>query len=159
MPTQYSALWGVAARALRKESRSLPRKMDRKVVANMTFPNSRPERPVAPPGPLAENRQDVIPSTERGQDAAQTEMEHGLTLDSARPLTDEERKAADRDTPAGERVYAPASERVPKDPVPGHREVVIHPDTHTREREAVHNSSTEPSFARVARPSNSPGFE
>src|SRR5207247_1325515 len=133
--------------------------MDRKVVANMTFPNSSPERPVAPTGPLAENRQDVIPSTERGQDAAQTEMEHGLTLDSARPLTDEERKAADRDTPTGERVYAPASERVPKDPVPGHREVVNHPDAHTPEREAVYNSSTEPSFARVARPSNSPGFE
>jgi hypothetical protein len=133
----------------------------RKVVANMTFPNSTPERPAAPPGPQAENHQDVIPPSERGQDAAQTEIEHGLTLDSARPLTDEERKAADRDTRVGERVYAPASERVPKDPVPGHRDVINHPDTHTPEREAVTNSSTEPSFTRVARPSTytSQGFE
>jgi len=127
----------------------------------MTFPNSSPERPVAPPGPLPENRQDVIPASERGQDAAQVEIEHGLTLDSARPLTEQERKAADRDTQVGERVYAPASERVPKEPVAGHREVVTHPDTHTPEREAVNNSSTEPSFTRVARPSayTSPGFE
>ncbi len=110
---------------------------------------------------MPENRQDVIPPSERGQDAAQTEIEHGLTLDSARPLTDEERKAADRDTRVGERVYAPASERVPKEPVPGHREVVNHPDTHTPEREAVNNSSTEPSFTRVARPSTftSPDFD
>jgi hypothetical protein len=110
---------------------------------------------------MPENRQDVMPPSERGQDAAQTEIEHGLTLDSARPLTEDERKAADRETRVGERVYAPASERVPKDPVPGHREVINHPDTHTPEREAVTSSATEPSFTRVARPSTytSPGFE
>jgi len=109
---------------------------------------------------LAENHQDVIPPNARGQDAAQTEMEHGLTLDTARPLTEEERKAADRDSRVGERVYAPASERVPKDPVPGHRGVINHPDSHTPEREAVNISSTEPSFTRVARPSSytSQGF-
>ena len=73
---------------------------------------------------MPENRQDVIPPSERGQDAAQTEIEHGLTLDSARPLTEEERKAADRDTRVGERVYAPASERVPKPPVPGDEKFV-----------------------------------
>jgi hypothetical protein len=108
---------------------------------------------------MPENRQDVIPPSERGQDAAQTEMEYGLTLDSSRPLTEEERKAADRETPVGERVYAPASERVPKPPVPGHREVVEHTDTHTPEREAAGNASAEPSFTRVARPSASPDFE
>jgi hypothetical protein len=108
---------------------------------------------------MPENRQDVIPPSERSQDAAQTEMEHGLTLDSSRPLTEDERKAADREARVGERVYAPASERVPKQPVPGHREVVEHTDTHTPEREAVGSSSAEPSFTRVARPSTSAGFE
>jgi hypothetical protein len=45
---------------------------------------------------------------------------------------------------------------VPKEPVPGHREVIEHTDTHTAERERVDNASTEPSFTRVARPSTAP---
>jgi hypothetical protein len=84
-------------------------------------------------------------------------MARSLAVDASRPLTDEEKKAADRDAPPGQRVYAPASERVPVDPVPGHREVVEHTDTHTTEREAAGMTSTttnvEPSFTRVARPS------
>jgi hypothetical protein len=106
-----------------------------------------------------ENIQDVIPPTERNKDPARSELTHGLTLESSRPLTDEERKAADRDAPVGQRVYAPASERVPVDPVPGHRDFVEHPDTHTPEREAAGSQSTEssePTFARVARPSTTP---
>jgi hypothetical protein len=118
-----------------------------------------------PTGSNTENHQDVIPPTERNQDPVMTELTHGLTAEGSRPLTEQERKAADRDAPVGERVYAPASERVPVNPVPGHREVVEHPDTHTPEREAASqstesssssSSSSEPSFTRVARPSTSP---
>jgi hypothetical protein len=126
----------------------------------MTFPDpnlGRPVgRPLSDPEPAPENTQDVVPPTERNKDPYRAESIEGATLDGSRPLTEDERKAADRDTPAGERVYAPASERVPKAPVPGHRDMVEHPDTHTPEREAAAHTTPmggEPAFARVARPS------
>jgi hypothetical protein len=87
---------------------------------------------------------------------------HDLVNEPARPLTEEERKAADRDIPVGERVYAPASERIPREPVPGHRDFVDHPDGGTPERQAAGVSSpamqanAEPSFTRVPRPSTYP---
>jgi hypothetical protein len=83
---------------------------------------------------------------------------HDLVNEVSRPLTEEERKAADRDTPVQPPVYAPASERVPREPVPGHRDFVEHTDTATPERQAAAHASTvtqEPSFTRVQRPSNS----
>src|SRR5437870_1876681 len=122
----------------------------------MTFPERRLEWPLDPPETHAENVQDVIPPTERNQDPVQTEMTQGMTLDGSRPLTEAERRAADHDTPVGERVYAPASERVPREPVPGHRDFVEHPDTHTPERQAVAGGEEEPSFTRVPRPSTLP---
>ncbi len=103
-----------------------------------------------------DNTQDVIPPTERGQDPAVGDALHELTGEGARPLSADERKAADRDTPPGERVYAPASERVPVEPVPGHRNFTDHTDTHTPEREAA-GERPEPSFTRVSRPSQDPG--
>jgi hypothetical protein len=102
-----------------------------------------------------DNTQDIIPTTERGQDAQRTELTDGLTLGNARPLTEAERKAADRDVPNGERVYAPASERVPVAPVPGHRELTDHTDSHTPEREAASHTATlssAPAYARETRP-------
>lgn len=117
----------------------------------MTFPDRRLERPLEPPEAGAENRQDVIPPTERNQDLDHTT--HDLVNETARPLTEEERKAADRDTPVGERVYAPASERVPRT-VSDYGSVVEHTDTHTPERQAMGES--EPAFTRVARPSTAP---
>ncbi|TME99843.1 MAG: hypothetical protein E6I52_14730 [Chloroflexi bacterium] len=86
----------------------------------MTFPERRLEWPLEPPETHAENVQDVIPPTERNQDPVQTEMTQGMTLDGSRPLTEAERRAADHDTPVGERVYAPASERVPREPTRTH---------------------------------------
>ncbi|HLZ25997.1 MAG TPA: hypothetical protein VKV73_01595 [Chloroflexota bacterium] len=41
------------------------------------------------------------------------------------------------DAAGGEAVYAPASERVPVDPVPGHREFTDRTDTQTAERQAA----------------------
>jgi hypothetical protein len=97
------------------------------------FSDPSPERS----GAKAPNLQDVIPQTERSEDAAVTEETNDLTLGSSRPLTEAERKAADRDVPVQQRVYAPASERVAVDPIPGHRDFVSHPDTQTAERQAA----------------------
>jgi hypothetical protein len=122
----------------------------------MTFPERRLDWPAESPVRGSENTQDVIPPTERNQDPERTGITHGLETEVSRPLTDDERKAADRSTPVAERVYAPASERVPREPVPGHRDVVEHPDTKTPERvsagRAEPESSAEPTFTRVARP-------
>ena len=131
----------------------------------MAFPDPNLERPLGRSGTTAENVQDVIPPTERNKDPVQADSMQGLTMDGSRPLTEDERKAADRDVPVGERVYAPASERVPKEPVPGHREVIEHTDTHTPEREAIGQSGPngsepgEPAFTRVSRPTIGSGYE
>jgi hypothetical protein len=95
-----------------------------------------------------------------------TDQDPQLVGEGARPLTEEERKAADRDSGIVERVYAPASERVPKI-VEGHRDVIEHPDTGTPERQAMGEenistspswtANTEPPFTRVPRPSDNAG--
>lgn len=128
----------------------------------MTFPERRLERPLDPPEARSENTQDVLPTTGRGQDPERSLQ--GLVNDSARPLSDDERKMADRDGGnVGERVYAPASERVPKT-VSSYGDVVNNTDTATPERQAASPTSAatdawpsaaEPSFTRVPRPSNS----
>lgn len=142
----------------------------------MTFPDRRLERPLDPPEAPNVNTQDVIPANERNQDPERDLMHH-LTVETARPLTDDEKKIADRDTPVAERVYAPASERVPKT-VPGHLDVVQHIDNDTPERQAISHDTTpgsspatststnsmtepmsEPTFTRVARPSQDPGYQ
>jgi hypothetical protein len=101
------------------------------------------------------SERDRLPPTERGQDPERTEAMHGLAVEDARPLTSDERRAAENDTPLPERVYAPASERVPKEPVPGHRDFVEHTDESTPERQAV-STESEPPFTRVERPSSQP---
>jgi hypothetical protein len=114
---------------------------------------------------------DRLPPNERGQDQERTETMRESSIGGSRPLTSEEREAAERDVPLRDRVYAPASERVPKEPVPGHREMVEQTDPATPERQAAtseHGGTTssiapsassvpiEPPFARVPRPSTAP---
>jgi hypothetical protein len=99
------------------------------------------------------SKRDLLLPGERGQDQLRTEFTHGLAVDGSRPLTKDEREAAEHDPGIAERVYAPASERVPKDPLPGHREFVDRADASTPERVAAANPP-EPSFTRVERPSN-----
>jgi hypothetical protein len=130
----------------------------------MTYPDRRLEGPIEPPVTGNENTQDIVPPSERGIDLERTT--HELVAEGSRPLTDEERKSADRDEPVAERVYAPASERVPKT-VEGYRDVTEHPDNSTPERQAATNTSTsewaapstgastsEPTFTRVSRPTD-----
>jgi hypothetical protein len=98
------------------------------------------------------------PSLERISDERNERDRSGLAVDGSRPLTSHEREVAESDTPLPERVYAPASERVPVDPVPGHRDFVEHPDASTPERRAAitQTEPAEPSFTRVERPSTTP---
>jgi hypothetical protein len=42
----------------------------------------------------------------------------------ARPLTDDEKDAAEDDPGRAPRTFAPASERVPKPPAPGHEQLI-----------------------------------
>jgi hypothetical protein len=119
----------------------------------MTLPDASLDRP----GGEDQGVRDRLPPNERNQDQLRGETTHGLTIGGSRPLTAEEKAAAEHDTPLAERVYAPASERVPVDPVPGHREVLEHVDQATPERQANQHDGTpvssEPSFTRVERPS------
>lgn len=87
--------------------------------------------------PTQETTPGVRPPGERDQDEARSDMERGLASDPARPLSDEEREAARADAGVPPRVYAPASERVPKAPLPGHEDLAGHVDPTTPERQAV----------------------
>ena len=54
-----------------------------------------------------------------GEDPAREDEVHDLVNEPSRPLTEAEKEAAERDPGRTERVYAPASARVPKEPAPG----------------------------------------
>src|SRR5262249_14137606 len=109
-----------AARGLLKPIGSASSSGRKKGRATMTFPDRRLERPLEPPDARSENTQAVIPPHQRNQDPERST--HDLVTESSRPLTEEERKAADRDASVAHTVYAPASERVAREPVPGHRD-------------------------------------
>jgi hypothetical protein len=76
----------------------------------------------------------------------------GVGTDHPRTPGDPDAKPITEEPEITERVYAPASERVPVAPMPADREVIRHPDPNTPERVAA-GLGAEPSFARVARPS------
>jgi hypothetical protein len=61
-----------------------------------------------------------------GEDEATENFMNDLADEPARPLTGEEREAAKADHGRPERVYAPASERVPKEPAPGDDRLIRH---------------------------------
>jgi hypothetical protein len=69
--------------------------------------------------PLGELRPD-----DRGQDEIREELEESIGLGQPRPLTREEREAAARDRGPAKTVYAPASERVPKSPLPADEKLI-----------------------------------
>jgi hypothetical protein len=69
--------------------------------------------------PLGELRPD-----DRGQDEVREDLEESIGRGEARPLTREEREAAKRDPGAAKTVYAPASERVPKPPLPADEKLI-----------------------------------
>jgi hypothetical protein len=73
--------------------------------------------------PLGELRPD-----DRGQDQELEALEESEGLGESRPLTREEREAAAADKGPAKTVYAPASERVPKPPLPADEKFIEHKD-------------------------------
>jgi hypothetical protein len=82
----------------------------------MSIDEPRPDKQRMPAGELRPD--------DRGHDEVREAVEEGISLGESRPLTREEREAAARDKGVAEPVYAPASARVPKPPVPGDEKFV-----------------------------------
>jgi len=69
--------------------------------------------------PLGELRPD-----DRGQDEVREDLEESMGRGEPRPLTREEREAAARDPGPAKTVYAPASERVARPPLPADEKLI-----------------------------------
>jgi hypothetical protein len=80
--------------------------------------------PLPPPTPRDPNADSVLDESERGEDEAREYAEHVELAGPDRPLTDDEKDAAEDDPGRAPRTYAPASERVAKPPAPGHEQLV-----------------------------------
>jgi hypothetical protein len=80
--------------------------------------------PLPPATPRDPNAGTVLDESERGKDDMRGDVVDTLTTTPARPLTDEEEDAAERDHDRPARTYAPASERVPKAPLPGDEKLI-----------------------------------
>jgi hypothetical protein len=76
-------------------------------------------RPLPPTTPRDPNAETVLDENERGKDDVRGDVVDTLTKTPARPLTDDEKDAAEHDHGLPGRTYAPASARVPKAPAPG----------------------------------------
>jgi len=61
---------------------------------------------------------------DRGEDEVREALEESIGLGEPRPLTREEREAAKADHGVAKPVYAPASERVAKPPLPGDEKLI-----------------------------------
>jgi hypothetical protein len=61
---------------------------------------------------------------DRGLDPVAEDLEESIGRGESRPLTREEREAAARDHGPAKTVYAPASERVPKPPLPADEKLI-----------------------------------
>lgn len=80
--------------------------------------------PLPPDAPRDPQAGTVLDEHERGKDDARGEVVDTLLTTPARPLTDDEKDAAEADPGRAPRTFAPASERVPVDPAPGHEELI-----------------------------------
>lgn len=82
------------------------------------------ERPFPPETPRDPNRGTVLADDERGKDPARGEAMDDLTTMPARPLTHDEKEAAEHDAGRPARTYAPAEARVAKPPAPGDAKLI-----------------------------------
>jgi hypothetical protein len=78
-----------------------------------------PQGPFEPVPPRDPNADTVLDKSERGEDELDNEVLDAELTGSGRPLTDDEKEAAEHDPGLAPRTYAPASERVAKPPAPG----------------------------------------
>src|SRR5665811_2023865 len=102
----------------------------------MTFPDIEDERLTGPQA-SAPRSAGVNPVSERGEDQARDEVMRELEEQPSRPLSGDEKRAAEADPGRAPTVYAPASRRVSKEPLPGDREIMDHVDSSTTERRAA----------------------
>jgi hypothetical protein len=107
------------------------------------------------PQPPAQRRDGVNPVSERGVDHERAEFMRELEEQPARPLTGDEKRAAALDSGSAVSVYAPASERVAVEPLPGDREIVDHLDTLTSERTAAKSRTEQRGLPESAPPGDS----
>ena len=80
--------------------------------------------PLPPDAPRDPNARTVLDEHERGKDDERGDVLDTLLTTPARPLTDDEEDAAENDPGRPARTFAPASERVPKPPAPGHERLI-----------------------------------
>jgi hypothetical protein len=80
--------------------------------------------PLPPGTPRDPNAGTVVDERERGKDEGRGEVVDSLLTTPARPLTHDEKEAADDDPGRAPRVFAPAEERVPVPPAPGHEQLI-----------------------------------
>ena len=95
------------------------------------------EGPLPPPAPRDPNADTELDLSERGQDPAREAFMGELVDTPARELTDEEKEAARADAGRQPRTYAPHSERVPKEPAPGDRDLIEEGARHAPPPEAL----------------------
>jgi hypothetical protein len=74
--------------------------------------------------PRDPNADTVLDESERGKDDMRGDVVDTLTNTPARPLTHDEEEAAEHDAGRAPRTFAPASERVPVPPAPGHERLI-----------------------------------
>ena len=77
----------------------------------------------------AEEKPEKLPAGElrpddRGQDPVAEDLEESIGRGEPRPLTREEREAEAHDRGPAKTVYAPASQRVPKPPLPADEKLI-----------------------------------
>lgn len=95
----------------------------------------------------------TLPPRERNEDPERSALTNDMSDGPSRPLTHDEQEAAEHDTALPERVYAPASERVPKPPAPGHEPLVRATDPSTPERQSAGTAGAFQEGAQGASPS------
>jgi hypothetical protein len=89
------------------------------------------EGPFAPITPDDPFQRSVLNSAEHSEDVQSKQLLHALLLGLPRPPSQRERQAATDDLGAPPRVYAPASARVPKKPLPCDAEILAEGRHHT----------------------------
>jgi hypothetical protein len=90
-----------------------------------------PQGPLPPSAPYDPFERSVLNAAEHGEDAQREELVHALLVGLPRPLTVPEKWAASEDHTRAPRVYAPASARVPKQPLPWDAELLAAGRLHT----------------------------
>ena len=118
----------------------------------MTFDDDLADERLSAPQPPTRRGDGVNPVSERGVDQQRAEFMRELEEQPARPLTADERRAAALDSGRAASVFAPASERVGVEPLPGDREIVDHLDTLTSERRAARSQTGVRGIPRSAPP-------